>query len=320
MFDTLCEISISDIDLNDDRYKISFGAEDVTFLARSIKEIGLITPPVVRLKKDNKYTIISGFNRIGALFFNNETKVPVYQIDKKTDDCHCLLLAITSVAFKRPLTHVETIISIKRLSEFLEIQEMAKKSPAVFNIQLSQSFIQDLLNIGSLPEKSLELIQTGNLSLKSAKKIACLDENSISFFLDIFSNIKASVSVQLEIIQNILEISAREGVHPDAIFNDMKTRNPLYDENSDIIVKTDQFRTMVFDQRYPVLSKTRQTIKDKIVSIKFPGTLKLIPPENFESRNYSIFFKLKSYDDLRNNIDYLTAALENKTLQEVLNS
>ncbi len=320
MFESFCEIDISDIDVKDEKYKISFETADITFLARSIKEIGLITPLVVKPVKDHKYILISGFNRIRALSYNNETKVPVSQIDGNTGECRCLLFAISSVAFKRPLTQVETIISIKRLSEFLEIKEMANKSPAIFNMLLSESYIEDLLKIGSLPDKGLELIHTGNLSLKPAKKISRLDKDSIGFFLDIFSKIRASVSVQLEIIQNILEISAREGVPPTSIFNNSKTRNLLCGETSDIILKTHQFRTMVFDQRYPILSKTRQTIKEKIASIKFPGNLNLIPPENFESRYYSIVFKIKNLDEFRKNIDYLAKALENRTFQEILNS
>jgi len=320
MFDILYEINISDIDLKDERFKITFGSEDITFLAQSIKEIGLITPPIVRPMDNHKFIVISGFNRIKALCYNNEQKVVVRQTDMEADDYHCLLAAISAIAFKRPLTHVETIISIKRLSEFLENGEMSKISPAVFNMQLSEGFIVDLLNIGSLPNPALELIQTGNLSLKSAKKISNLDKDSIIFFLDIFLKIKASASVQLEIIQNILEIAAREGLHPKSLFHAMKTPNPLYDETLDTVLRTHHFRTMVFDHRYPTISRTRQVVQDKIASIKLPGTIKLTPPENFESRKYSISFKVKNYDEFQNSIQHLMDALENRTLQEILNS
>ena len=320
MFDTLCEIDISDIDRNDERYKISPGLEDITFLAQSIKKIGLMAPPVVRPMDNHKFIIISGFNRIRAICHNNDRKVVVHKSDKKAGDYQCLLIAISALAFKRPLTHVETIISIKRLSECLDNGEMSKISPAIFNMQLSEGFIVDLLNIGSLPNPALELIQTGNLSLKSAKKISKLDKETALFFLDIFLKIKASASVQLEIIQNILEISAREGLHPKSLFHAMKIQNPLYDETLETVLKTHHFRTIVFDQRYPTLSRTRQVVQDKIASIKLPGTIKLTPPENFESRNYSISFKIKNYDEFQNSIQHLTEALENRTLQEILNS
>ncbi len=319
MSDTFCEIDISDIDLNDDRYKISPGIEDITFLADSIKKIGLITPPVVR-QMNNRFIIVSGFGRIRALYHNNEKKAVVHLIDKQVDDYHCLLLAIAALAFKRPLSHVELIVCVQRLSEYLNKEEMAKISSAVFNTQLTQDFIGDLIDIGSLPKPSLELILSGHLSLKSAKKLSTLDMDSTAFFLDIFSKIRATVSIQFEIIQNILEISAREGFLPKSIFLDLKTPNPLDDETCDLVLRTQRFRTIVFEQRYPTLSRARQLIKDKIAATKLPGTIKLIPPENFEGRGFSVSFIVKNHEEFKKNVQNLTEVLENNSLREILNS
>jgi hypothetical protein len=69
MSDRLCEINLSDIDLTDERYKISFSDNDIIFPAQSIKEAGLICPPLVR-PVNNKFIIISGFNRIKAQVYN----------------------------------------------------------------------------------------------------------------------------------------------------------------------------------------------------------------------------------------------------------
>ncbi|OGQ90837.1 MAG: hypothetical protein A3J85_03500 [Desulfobacula sp. RIFOXYA12_FULL_46_16] len=320
MFDTLKEIHISDIDIKDERYRISSESENIAFLARSIKEMGLMNPPVVRPMNDGKFILISGFNRIKALQYNNESKVRVRPTDTEIEDYHCLLFAVAALAFRRPLTQVELIISVKRLSRYLDRENMAKMSPAVFNTQLAQGFIDDLVNIGSLPDPALELIHTGQLSLKSAKRISHLDMDAISFFLDIFSKIRASASVQLELIQNILETAAREGVHPKSLFQELNIPDPLDDETADMTVRTHCFRTLVFEQRYPVLSRTRQRIQDKIASIKLPGTIKLIPSENFESRKYSISFTVKNHDEFEKNIQHLTDALENKTLREILDS
>lgn len=319
MFDTLCEIKLSDIDLNDERYRISPGTENISSLADSIKKLGLISPPVIR-PVDNRFIVISGFNRITALLHNGVIKAPVHLAGKETDDYQCLLFAIAALSFKRPLTHVELITGVKRLSAYLEREEMIKIALSVFNMQMTQDFIEDLLHIGSLPDPAMKLIHTGNLSLKAAKKISFLDKDEITFFLNIFSKIKTSTSIQFEILQNILEISAREGIHPKSFFKEMKIINPLDDETSDAVLRTHRFRTMVFEQRYPVLSRTRRMILDKIAATKLPGTIKLIPSENFESRGYSISFMVKNHDEFQKNVRHLTDVLENKTLREILNS
>jgi ParB family chromosome partitioning protein len=320
MFDTLKDIHISDIDISDERYRISPESENIAFLARSIKEMGLVNPPVVRPMDDGKFILVSGFNRIKAFQHNNESKVRVRSTGTEIDDYHCLLFAVAALAFRRPLTQVELIISVKRLSRYLDRENLAKMSPAVFNTQLAQGFIDDLMNIGTLPDPALDLIHIGQLSLKSAKRISHLDMDGIFFFLDIFSKIRASASVQLELIQNILETAAREGVPPKSLFQELNLPNPLDDETADMAVKTHCFRTLVFEQRYPVLARTRQRVQDKIASIKLPGAIKFIPPENFESRKYAISLTVKNYDEFRKHIQHLTDALENKTLREILDS
>lgn len=320
MFDSPCEINLSDIDSGDERYRISPGPEDIGPLAISIKETGLITPPVVRPMEGGKFIIVSGFNRIKALRQNMEIKVLVRPTAGDSDDYHCLLISIAALAFKRPLSQVELIISLKRLSRYMDGESMAKMSPAVLNTRLNPRFIADLLDIGSLPDPVLELIDDGRLSLKSAKRISRLDREGALFFLDIFSKIRASASVQLEIIQNILETSAREGFHPKSFFHELEIPYPLEDEPPDPVQSTRHFRTLVFEQRYPELSHARRGVQDKIASVKLPGTVKLIPPENFESRNYSVSFTAKNHIEFLENLRHLTEASENKTLREILGS
>ena len=161
MFDSPCEIDISDIDSEDERYRISPGLEDIGSLALSLKETGLITPPVVRPMEGGKFIIVSGFNRVKALRQIKEIKVLVRPTAGNSDDYDCLLISIAALAFKRPLSQVELIISVQRLSRYMDGESMAKISPAVLNTRLTHGFIADLLDIGSLPDPVLVLIADG---------------------------------------------------------------------------------------------------------------------------------------------------------------
>lgn len=320
MFDNPQEINLSDIDTGDERYRIASGSEDIGPLALSIRETGLICPPVVRPVEGGQFIIVSGFNRIRALRRNGETKVLVRPVAPGTGDYHCLLISIAGLAFKRPLSQAELVISLRRLSGYLDREAMAGISLSVFNTRLARGFIDDLLDAGSLPDPALELIGDGRLSLKSAKRISRLDSEGILFFLEVFSKIRATASVQLELIQNILETAAREGFHPKSLFRELKNPSPLDDESLDPIQRTRDFRSLVFEQRYPELSRTRRAVREKIASIGLSGAVKLVPPENFEGRNYSLSFTAKNYDEFRENLRRLTEASENKILREILHS
>lgn len=318
MSDRLYEIKLSDIDLTDERYKISFSDNDIIFLAQSIEEAGLMYPPLVR-PVDNKFIIISGFNRIKAQVYNKKTKIVVYQTKPDASDYRCLLKSITALAFQRPLTHGELIICTRRLSQFLDKEQIAEKSPAIFNTELNVRFVEDLLTIGAMPDPTLELIHLGNLSLKSAKRISCFEKTTMEIFLIVFSKIKASNSKQFEIIQHIMEITARDAVNPTDFFKTKEIQDLLFDENKDPGLKTTQLRAYLFEQRFPAISQTHQLVRKKTASLKLGGNIKFLPPENFEGQYFSISFKAKNYDEFKAHSHHLAAALENKELKEIFN-
>jgi len=319
MSDFFCEIDISDIDLTDERYKISFVEDDITFLAQSIQQTGLVTPPVVR-PLNNKFVIIAGFNKIKALIHNNEKNTMVLKIDSKSTDCHCLIKSIAAIAFQRELTHAELISSTQRLHQFLNKDNIAKTSSAVFNQELSVRFVEDLLSIGALPKPALELIHQGNLSFKSAKRLTTLKKETIKNFLTLFSTIKTSSNKQLEIIQYSMEIAAREGIKPENFLNSQAIGDILLDENNDSGLKTKMLRTWLFELRFPSLFKMHKKVQRKITSIKLGNKINFQPPQNFESQNYSISFTAKSYSEFADNVQSLNKALKNKGLKEIFNS
>ncbi|MBC8439639.1 MAG: ParB N-terminal domain-containing protein [Deltaproteobacteria bacterium] len=323
MSDCLCEINTSDIDLTDERYKISFSNKDIGFLARSFKETGLIYPPIVR-PLNNKFVIVSGFNRIRAHIYNNPVhnngiKILVYETKSDVTEYQCLLKSIGSLAFQRQLTLAELIICTKRLDQFLDKQQIADKSPAIFNTALGPSFVGDLLTIGALPDPALELIHTGHLSFKSAKRISFFEKDTIKVFLEIFSKIHASQNKQLEIILYLMEITARDAIKPKAFYMNQEIQDILSDKKKEPGLKTKDLRAYLFEQRFPIIFKTRQRVKEKITSIKLGNKIKFLPLENLDSQTYSISFTAKNYKEFLANVQDLNAGLENKELKEIFN-
>jgi ParB family transcriptional regulator, chromosome partitioning protein len=317
MSEQLYLINICDIDLTDQRYKISFTHDcDIKSLAQSIKEAGLICPPIVR-QSDDKYIIVSGFNRIKACINNHYETIAVHKINSEASEYRCFVQAITALAFKRQLSQAELIISIKYLDKFLDKKQIADKSAAILNVELNVRYIKDLLDIAALPEPVLDLIHQGNISFKTAKKMLSFQKESIKSFFKIFDKIKASNNKQLEIMQYIVEISKRDCIELKNFLKNQDIESIILNKNKEPVLKTKLLRDYLYEQRFPNLSKVRKKVKKKINNLKFGNKIRLSAPENFESQNYSISFTAKNYKEFKTNVKTLNNVLENKKLKGV---
>ena len=316
MSEQLCKIDICDIDLTDQRYQIAFSNENIAFLGQSIRETGLIHPPMVR-PLNNQYIIVSGFNRIKASIHNKEDTIFVYTMKPDAGEYQCLLKSITALSFKRQLSQAELIRSIKLLNKFLDEKQIADRSAAIFNMELNVIFIKDLLNIANLPEPALELIHKGNISFKTAKRILFFQKETIKSFLKIFSKIKASNNKQLEIIQYIVEISKRDAVNIEVFFQNHEIQKIILNEKSEPLLKTKLLREYLYKLRFPTIFKIHQKVQEKINNLKLGNKIKFVPPENFESQNYSISFNAKNYIEFKANLKTLNTVLENSALKEL---
>ena len=341
MPDCFKTINISEIDISDQSYNIfSSLTQAQPFLADSLKELGLIVPPIVkpikrqetrdkkqgsdRIQDDenspdmkNEYIIISGFNRIRALHSNKVKELTVHVKDKNIEDYECLCIAIADLAFRRPLSNAELIVAIVRLSSFFDKTAISKKSPAIFNTRLSEHYVEELLAISALPEPTPELINKGNLALKAAKKLCALEKNAAKVFISLFSHIKVSLNIQIEMIRNMMEIAAYEGISIQALYETIGIQKFFEDENIDRVSIAQQIRGLIYKSRYPALSKAQKSIKDRISALNLPETIKISPPENFESREFKISLTIKQADDLDKNIANLSDPIINSKLKEL---
>ena len=314
----ILQIPLNRIDLADTRYRISRENDDITGLAQSIKQMGLISLPLVRpLGKSGDYIVVAGFKRISALVHNGFKGKVVCQTYPQASEADCAVHAVSDNAFQRPLTLAELIKSILILTRFMDNNLIAEKSLGIFNTQLNQGYIKDLQRIGTCLPQGLELMDDNRLSIKSAKKISG-EPPVANCFVSLFSAIKTSSSKQMEIITNFLEIAAREKISPLDLYQDKRIQDILVSDNKDLGFKGNLLRHCLIERRFPHLEKKRQEIRKKINSLKLGPGIKLNLPDNFESTTYSLAFEFKNLDEFANRVDAIGRVSNHPDLAEIL--
>ncbi len=321
MSDYFCEKDSACIDLSDERYKICPQQRDLGFLAEAVKRHSFSEHISLRMMEKDRFIVVSGFDLVKAHVQNRADKIPVCILDDDSyDEFGYFAHAVACLAFRRPLTLYELITGLSGLSRFSDPETIAQLSPGIFNARLNKDFIEELLLIASLPDPAMDLVLNEQLSVRAGVRLARCDSEMKAIILQVFSGIKASQSKQLEIMQNIKEICARDNLRPKDFINQEACIRILESDSLNMAGRTAALRAWIAEQRFPRLSEAKAHFGNKLKSLKFGNKITLTPPENFEGQTYKISFSVNNYSQFEEKLDLLGRALKNETLKSILNN
>ena len=120
------DIDINLIRLNPNQPRTNFNQKDISDLASSIKELGLIQPITVKQDQDN-YELISGERRLRAFKQLSIKTIPAYV--RNANDQTSLEMALVENIQRKDLDPIEIAISYSRLIDELNLSqdEMSKR-------------------------------------------------------------------------------------------------------------------------------------------------------------------------------------------------
>ncbi len=158
------EILIGAIHRNPNQPRIQFDEEELSDLADSIKQVGILQPIIVRPDADG-YEIIAGERRYQAAKKAGLEKVPV--IVKEIDDNTSLELALVENIQRSNLNSIEEARAYRELITRTGItqEELARR------LAKSRSSITNALRLLDLPESIQQLVFDGKLTAGHARAI-----------------------------------------------------------------------------------------------------------------------------------------------------
>lgn len=160
------------IDANPAQPRTRFPGGEISSLADSIAENGLLQPISVRKLPNGRYELIAGERRLRAFLLLGERTIPA--LVEKLDDKTAAVLALVENLQRSDLTFHEEAIAISRL---LTEQKLTQQQLAA-SLGLSQSAIANKLRILRLPAKLLEQLCEAGLGERHARALLplCADK------------------------------------------------------------------------------------------------------------------------------------------------
>jgi ParB family transcriptional regulator, chromosome partitioning protein len=142
----------------------------ISELAKSISDLGIIEPIVVRRAEGGKFEVVAGERRLRAARILKWDYVPC--IIRNCSDSTALLSALTENLQRADLTPIERAYGFQRLLEEcgLTQDEIARR------LCISQSAVAHHLRLLALPPEVKSQLHIGELSMGHGKLLASLDD------------------------------------------------------------------------------------------------------------------------------------------------
>lgn len=192
-------LRISEIEPNKSQPRKDFNHEEITGLAESIREHGLIQPIIVRpMPNGMTYQIVAGERRWRACRILGLTDIPV--IIRELDDAEVSQIALIENVQRSDLNPIEEAMAYK---ELISTYEMTQESIAK-TMGKSRPYIANALRLLSMPENVQHQVKTGEITVGHAKALMSIaDKSRINEALDKVLNDSLSVRQTEKLAANI---------------------------------------------------------------------------------------------------------------------
>jgi ParB family chromosome partitioning protein len=166
----LLEIPVAAVVANPRQPRVDFAEETLAALARSIREVGVLQPIVVRVR-DGGYELVAGERRLRAARLAGLPTVPA--IVRESDDTDALREALIENIHREDLSPLELAAAYQELMEELGTtqEEVAER------LGCSRSQVANTIRLLSLPGDVQQLLAEGRLQAGHARALIGLPDD-----------------------------------------------------------------------------------------------------------------------------------------------
>lgn len=307
------EILIKNINLKDERFRISYFFS-LEGLLLSLKEIGLINPPLVT-SRNRQLILVSGWKRVLACLELSLTSIPVWVV-RSDDDLQMFLLAFYENLASREFSLLEKAEILRRLKKLGEKeQKIVRHYFPLLNIPQTSYYLDLYLTISRFSKDVKSFIHQKNMSLASMEIFAEFNSRERKLLLPLLQPL--GQNKQQELLEDLHEISLRDSVSAQEILISEGMSKILHSEKFSSLQKSDRIRQWLRRKRYPRLSSRRKAFDKALKKSGWPENIPIEPSPFFEEETLTVQFRFKDKEELRSLLARLQQISSKKEFAEV---
>lgn len=289
------------IDAADETFRISSRQADDA-LTRSIKDVGLLHPPVL-LEKGDRWVVVCGFARVEACRRLAWRDMPARCLPAGSAFADCALMAVVDNSTQRSLDIVETAKAVALLEHAADVESAPDGGARLFKTAGIEAGPQLLKKLRPVPRMAPWLqccLAKGTIPLPMALRLHELDDATAARILgDLFESLALSLGRQRELLDWVQAIAMREGVPLAQVLADPQLVQWRQDAEMDRGRKSQVIRDRIRRRRFPAITAFETRYARTVKALQPANGLQLLPPAHFEGRTYRLQIDFQSADQLR---------------------
>ena len=275
-------------------------------LISSIKEVGVVNPPVLqKIPTSDEFRVVCGFRRVHAaqMCGIRELDCKIYPPD--SPDLDLLLISLHDNLATGPLHPLEKSIAIEKLEAYFDKHQIKDKYLPLLGLASHERGYQDIAPLVCLEDKLRDSLYRGELAQPVAVRLSGLNQQDRLAVFDLFGKIHLSFSKQKQVIEYLIEISLRDEVGISNITRSGPVVETLDNPDLSKPQKGESIREILRKRRLPELTQAEEQFQEIRRSLKLGRDIKLLASASFESDRFKIQFEVDSVKDLQKKIERL---------------
>ncbi|HDR16286.1 MAG TPA: ParB/RepB/Spo0J family partition protein, partial [Desulfobacteraceae bacterium] len=246
-------IDIQSLAADQGLFRMSYGF-DLSPLVESIKEAGLLNPPLVYSDENGKMDVVSGYRRILALKEIGCTAVPCVVLPSTMPGNKCMLLNFYDNIATRTLNPVEKAMACRRLSSLFPRPEVLTRFMPALGLPSHESTLGLYNAIDTeFDDEMKHALASGRMPVKAAGELLKFPEADRQAFRNLFLLIKFNSNQQLQIFDLISDISVRDGKPVSTLLDEEPFRTVIEDKAMNTPQKARAFLDRCRRIRHPLM-------------------------------------------------------------------
>jgi hypothetical protein len=277
-------------------------APDLDRLRDSLKEVGLLNPPWLRLQPGGqRWQAITGARRLKVAADLGWQEISAHLLPESTPEFYCLLVHLFDNAFSREFNLWEQAVLTVRLLKHSDKDTVATKYLPYLGLPPSPAILSRLLKAATLKPPWPRLAAQGRLALTAAALLADWAPPDREAAWPYLSSLRLSQSKQTEFLDQVAILARREGLSPAAILARDELRLALTAPDRTPQERLEAVRRHLYRCFYPRLSAAQAAFETALGKLgwKRRPRIRLTPPAAFEGPDFHLEIKFRDTPELQ---------------------